>query len=401
MNKHGGLCYTAGIKAITLNGTPQKISEFDMVAPSAGVLPRREFGNILVKVPGVYMVQGTVMLDSVSANFDTVVAEVYRNGIATRFKGRGNLASQSGSILSVGQGVLSSYFDRNSRFLSQQIHGALTPLATAQALSSGSPINVTKGSGKLIIMVNAGIDLVGSITVTGTSVNRNTGAETPADSEVITLDGVSTDSSSTDAESNTIYALANGYTTSKWYRGLVAVSTTDLDLSDVDVYHCSFEQFNDTGTVTLNTLDFNGEPTNAAAWLYAYLYSVDVTGSRVNVVNRASTEIPSAKTVADVPYRYRIGNIEHELDAATDGIFLDLIPGPNNQSYWDDVGTKIWFSRANTVSPDTSATIALNIPFMGLIDLDRNDYIELFVYTEGGATLAATINTVNFLLFSK
>jgi hypothetical protein len=93
----------------------------------------------------------------------------------------------------------------------------------------------------LVVVINAGSDVVGDITVTGTTVDRNTGVETPADTDTITIDAVSTDNSTTDARSNPIHELVDAYITSKWFTGAVVFSTADVNLSDVDIYHCSFE----------------------------------------------------------------------------------------------------------------------------------------------------------------
>jgi hypothetical protein len=238
--------------------------------------------------------------------------------------------------------VLSSYTDLNSRNLDQNLHGGIDPVSTAEAVSSGSPANVTIGLGKMVLSVIAGADTSGTVTITGTSVDRNTGAETGADTDTLTIDGVTTDSTSTDAEGNTIYGLTNAYITSKWFKGAIVISTTDVNLSDFDVYVVAFEQFNDTSDLTLQTLDATLQPTNAAAWVYMYLYTVKVTGDTIIIANVATLALTSADSVANRFYRLRKGLINEALDGTTDGVILEIFLGPDPLAYISQMTIKIW-----------------------------------------------------------
>lgn len=246
--------------------------------------------------------------------------------------------------------VLTSYTDLNERTLDQNLHGGIDPVATAETISSGSPSNVTIGLGKVVLAVIAGADITGTVTVTGTSVDRNTGAETGSDTEDVVIDGVTTDSLSTDTEGNPIYGLANAYITSKWFKGAITISTADVNLSDVDIYVVAFEQFNDTANLTIQTLDATLLPINAAAWAYMYLYTVQVTGDTVDIDKVASVALPSADSVANRFYRLREGLINAVLDGTTDGIFLEIFLGPDPQKYISQMTIKVW---ADLVLPVT------------------------------------------------
>ena len=238
---------------------------------------------------------------------------------------------------------LSVYIESNQRFSEENIHGAFQPLVTGDTLSAGDDLEFVGGIGKFVIVVNAGTDMVGDVTVTGTSVNRVTGAESAADTATITLAGPTTDTSDTDAEGNARHALTDAYITPKWFSGAITISTTEVDLSDVDIWHCSFEQLNDQAFYQMETFDINAYATNANAWLYSYLYSVvPTTGNMVDITREASIELPDSKVAADRYYRLRRGAIEKAMDGSTDGFWVDLFFGPSNQTYWRDVTIKVW-----------------------------------------------------------
>lgn len=234
--------------------------------------------------------------------------------------------------------------EKNQRQLDEHFNGTFTNHVDADTLSSGVDIAYTHGQGKVFIVVNAGSDLDGTIAITGTTVDRDTGVETGADTENITIDALTTDDSDTDAESNVRHAFTGAYITSKWFRGSVTISTTDVNLSDVDIWCVSFEQVNDTPDLTLQTFDTSFDITNTAAWLYLYLYTVAVTTAtkKCNLTRSASLELAVGDT--DIaPYRRRIGNLGVTLDGTKDGFWFEAHFGPNNQNYFEDVTIVAWF----------------------------------------------------------
>jgi hypothetical protein len=232
------------------------------------------------------------------------------------------------------------------------VHGGLLSLATGQPLDSvPTNIVVSKGIGKLIVVVNAGSDLSGDITVTGTSVNRDSGATTGADTDTITVDALTTDGSSTDSNGNTKHSFTGAYITSKWFTGSVTLSTADLTLTDVDVYHVSFEQFNDKSNLTLDTFDANIYTTNVAAEFDAYLYSLEVTGDKCDISLEAELHVGAdgETAIANKYWRLRRGNIAKALDGSTDGVWVD-IHYSNSPSYVEDVTLKVWASQETSLT---------------------------------------------------
>jgi hypothetical protein len=252
--------------------------------------------------------------------------------------------------------VLSMFDAKPERASESNWNGGLLKLDDAAAVNSGAPfVMTTKGSGKIVIIVNAGGDLVGDITLTGTSVDRNTGVQTASDTSVITINGTTTDNSTTDANSNVVHAYTKAYISDKWFTGVVTITTTDVAITDMDVFHVSFEQVNDSANLTLNTLDANIFTTNAAAEFDAYLYTLQVTGDECDIAKAAELHVGAvggakAQTaLTDKYFRLRQGNIATTLDGTTDGLWVDVAYA-NSPVYVEDVTLKVWLTA--TITPD-------------------------------------------------
>jgi hypothetical protein len=248
--------------------------------------------------------------------------------------------------------VFTSFTDLNARFGAQRHHGGMLKVVNAGSLSPGSPINFNSGTSKLIFCVNAysGPTRPGLLTVTGTQVNRNTGVET-AGSEELYVAHSGVDTSTTDANGNTIWGLTGCYITSNWYQNAVTVTGTNLSLTDVDIYQVAFEQLNDKDGATIDTLDISSFVLNANAWFYAYLYSVKpysnpwIYADGVTVKLEASIAMPASKINADRWYRKRLGNLAIPINGSSEGLFLDLHQGPANQNYFESFNMKLWFTE--------------------------------------------------------
>lgn len=248
--------------------------------------------------------------------------------------------------------TLHEFTDVKQRLAVYSIHGGFDSLDTGSALDSvPTDIVATAGLGKILIVVNAGGDFDGEITVTGTTVDRNTGAETGADTEVLTIDALTTDNSSTDAEGNTVHEFVGAYITSKWFLGQFTLSTTNLTLTDVDTYQVSFDQMDDTSGITLQTFDMTVFANNQNAWLYAYLYTMHVTGDKCNIDTEATIELPASKVSADRRYRLKRGEINKSLNGETDGFWFELFPGPLASTYWENIDSYIRGEITRTVDP--------------------------------------------------
>ena len=248
--------------------------------------------------------------------------------------------------------VLTSYISQPARASENNIHGAFLSLATGQPLNpTPTDIVVTKGIGKLIIVVNAGSDLVGDITITGTSVNRDTGATSPADTDTITIDALTTDGSTADSNGNIIHDFTDAYISSKWFTGTVTLSTVDVTLTDVDVWHVSFEQFNDRPSITLNTFDVNLQTTNVNAEFDAYLFDLHTsTGDKCNIENQAALHVGAdgETAIAAKYWRLRRGGINQPLDGTTDGIWVDI--HVDNPAYVEDLTIKVWATSSQPLT---------------------------------------------------
>jgi hypothetical protein len=238
--------------------------------------------------------------------------------------------------------VADTYVDLKARGSSQHQHGIFESILTAGGLAAASPINVTVGLGKVIMVVNAGVDTAGSATITGTSVDRDSQAETGADTDVLTVSGTTTDTSAADANGNTVHGFSNAYISSKWFKGAITITTADLDLSDVDIYVVAFEQANDYPSYEIDTFDMSVFCNHTNGWLDAYLYALEVSGDTCTIAKTSEQHITTAVSTANVSYRLRDGNIGKALLGASDGFWIEVHPGPLASAYWEDMNTKVW-----------------------------------------------------------
>ena len=171
--------------------------------------------------------------------------------------------------------VLSTHIESNQVISdSEAVHGALNAILTGVTIDTSTTQTPTNGIGTLLLVANAGADVEGTIIVSGTVVDRETGAESTGVSQ-IPITGISTDNSTTDAEGNPIFNIINAYITDVWFKGSVTIHTPDTNINDLDVYQCSFEQWNDASGVVVNTFDANLLTTNGNAFAYMYLYTVE------------------------------------------------------------------------------------------------------------------------------
>jgi hypothetical protein len=240
---------------------------------------------------------------------------------------------------------LDMYDAEPSRASETNWHGGLLSLATGQPLDPGpTDLPVTKGIGKVMIVVNAGSDLVGDIIITGDTVDRNTGAVTVADTDIIPVDALTVDGTTTDANGNTVHTFTGAYISSKWFEGSVVLSTTDLTLTDVDVYHISFEQLNDSPGILLKTFDANIFTTHVNAEFDAYLFIIHVNGSKCDIDNHADLHVGAVgmTAIANRYERLRRGNINDPIDGTTDGFWVDMHYS-NSPAYVEDVTITVWF----------------------------------------------------------
>ena len=240
--------------------------------------------------------------------------------------------------------AFSAYIEWNARNLDEHLWGTFTAMVTGDPLSNVAPITYTHGLGKLFIVINAGSDFDGSIKVTGTKVDRNTGVETGAFEEDITIDALTTDTSDTDAQGNARHAFSGAYVTDEWFKGSVTISTSDVTLTDVDVYAVSFEQVNDTPRLELTTFNTSLDVLNTAAWFYAYLYTIVVTAAtkKCTLTRSASLELTLADSEV-APYRLKKDALGVALDGTKDGFLCDLFFGPDAQRYFADISIEVWF----------------------------------------------------------
>lgn len=226
---------------------------------------------------------------------------------------------------------LNTFIQSNTRFQAINIWGDFLQLSSGDPLDSLSSVFVTNGISKLVIVVNAGSDMVGNITINGTSVNRDTGATSGADSETVVINGATTDNTAPDAGGYTQWDLTNAYITDKWWTGAISLdydAGAPLTITDLDVYSCMFHQFNDQPNIRVTGFDINAMATNTNAAIFAHMYSVKpTTGNFVDIVSESDIELDTPSISAGVYYRLRradTGGLPLSIDGTTQGVFCNM-----------------------------------------------------------------------------
>lgn len=256
--------------------------------------------------------------------------------------------------------VLTEYDPKPARDSESNIHGALL-LLTAGTINSptnvqlgpatpANDISVTKGIGKVLVVVVGGSDVDGTITVTGESIDRDTGVSTPGHTNTIIVDAVTTDNSSDDSNGNRKHAFVGAYITDDWFTGTVVLSTSTLNCT-IHVYHISFEQFNDQPSIILNTFDINILTTSVNAEFDAYLFDLNATtGNKADVELHGELHIGAdgETAIADKYWRLRKGNIDQSLNGTTDGVWVDM--HYSNPALVEDVTMKVWATCSQTLT---------------------------------------------------
>ncbi len=305
---------------------------------------------------------------TLNRNYDAVT--IYTDGTNWRVKSRKSPNKATRKMT-----PLSYRVDKNQARLDVDVYGSFVTLETGEVLNSGSPIGpTTLGTSKVIIAGFAGADAVGTITITGDTKDRNTGVITAADTEVLTMAMLATNHTSADAESNVIHGLSNALITTKWFVSSITVSTTNVSLTDVNVYACSFYQFSQLSEVVITRQDLTVTATNNAAWLYSYLYAVKVFGANstdVNIQLISTLSVPSAS--ADLPYRDGRSPLNTAIDGRHEGVFMNVFPGPINLRYWQiEIITE--YTSTEEVAPSPSP-LPWALGTVGRSELGVNTYL--------------------------
>ena len=234
-----------------------------------------------------------------------------------------------------------------ARNAEENIHGGLIHLSAAHNLNAGPlTLSAASGIGKILIVVNSASPDC-TITVNGTTVNRDTGVETANQDSVITVDTITTDTSANDVNGYEWHDFQTAYISDKWFTGIPIGVAEDIIITgtgttvptDIDVYHISFEQFNDATYIGLVTADMNYKVVTPDK-MSAYIYTVEVTGDKVSLTKQGEHVRTALQHVAGQMYRIRRGNMGIELDGTTDGIYLTITMNGNSQ--FADVGIKVW-----------------------------------------------------------
>jgi len=259
--------------------------------------------------------------------------------------------------------ALSFSSDKIEKGALRNMFGGLDKVVDADTLSTGNDIVASGGRSKLMFVVNAGTDVVGDLKITGTKVDRDTGVSTPGFEEIISIDSLSIDNSTTDTFGNIVHDFSNCYTSTEWFTNGFTISTTDLDISDIDIYNVAFNQFGDMEEVTIDALDLTAITTNANAEISGHAYTVRVANGKTTIETFANMELPAIDFNAGF-YRFR-NAVNEVIDTRTDGVFVDINFMPFIQSYFENMSFILWAHENETINIVVDGSLGLDSVIYG------------------------------------
>ncbi len=234
--------------------------------------------------------------------------------------------------------AVSARFEDLGRIGEYDFFGGFLSLATAQTLNSVTDIVVSTGVGRLVLGFNAGTDVDGTVTLTGTTVSPITGDETPADTEVITVTKLSVNSSDTDANGNTRLDFDDLHITVKSFKNTVTISTTNTDFTDVNVSWISAETLAATPEFIIDSFDLGFLTRSVSAEIDAYLYALQRVGTLTSIKRISS--INETSVVNNRFYARSEFGIGETINGRTSGFFVQMFSAANNSI--EDFEINVW-----------------------------------------------------------
>lgn len=259
-------------------------------------------------------------------------------------------------------------------------HGSFYELAPAGTpISNGTPINVTSGLSKLLFAPLVGT-IGGTVTFTGTKVDRDTGAETASYSDVRPLTTLATHTETADSLGNPVHDYTNAVISSVWFKGAVTVTVSTANLTSCTLNQLAFEQWNDESDITINTVDLGFTVNNSSAEASFHLYTVEVGIDGLTEIHDLSGEMVVDNVSTDRYYRLRRGSLAKALDGTTDGVVLDMNFAPANQQYFEQITAKVWATANQDVTVEAGM---LSLTGDGVDNTDpRNPIMDLSNYAD-------------------
>jgi len=247
---------------------------------------------------------------------------------------------------------LNSLVEVPARNALQNVHGGIEKVTNDHNFRDSGNLTLTAGTGqgigKILIASIGGDDFIGTYTISGTTIDRDTGVRTLADSEVLNITTNTEDTTANDANGIVKTNLATAVMTSKWFDGTlenIVISAQNTAVSQADIYNIAFEQFNDgAAAVHIDTLDLNVLCTdNSGASLSMYLYEVEVSGEIVNITPQVSVVMQTAVNgfTTGNYHRIRRGNLGITLQPSTSGIFVQ-VAYLGTPAKFADANMKVW-----------------------------------------------------------
>lgn len=232
------------------------------------------------------------------------------------------------------------------------IWGGLFALGAGAAISSGSPLNINPGRSRVGLLINTAPDDSGTLTLSGTIVDPVTGVGSAGTEDITLLTSrLGVDSSTTDAGGNTVWNFQDMIISESVFDGSVTVSTSDVNITDVDAYAISWQRRRNSSASNyqLTSVEIFAWPTATTARLFAHFYRVSKqSGDRYYDISSVVDFSQSSAPTASRPYSFRgEPGVPFTMSAGNDGMFCELQLDPTTPE-WDDMTISTTFTMGLT-----------------------------------------------------
>jgi len=239
------------------------------------------------------------------------------------------------------------YIEKNQRTGVQTFLGGLSQLVTGGNVNSAANMAVNTSCSRLLFVINSAGDANGTITITGTQYSEETKLLTPNATETITINGVSTDGTANTSLGTPKYDFDNAYLSTHYFTGNCSVSTTDVNLTNVNAYAACIRQKPLLNAFKIASVSVCAQPTNVAAELDLITYTVaeERAEKRVSIHPVDHLQIDGDIPVVRTNNIIHVGrsNVTPWLDTPCyEGFFINLGFYPAGQQYWEQVEITAW-----------------------------------------------------------
>ena len=221
----------------------------------------------------------------------------------------------------------------------RQIVGSFNELTTSYAISKNNPLTFNHGLSRLFISIES-LNKKGTLFISGTKVDRNTGNKYPHTTEALIIDNSTSRYRALEKSTNAWQEFTGAYISLEQFEGDVEISTANVEAT-ISVWSVLFEQFNNLPEVFLSSISCSMKPTTNKAKIFinTYLFDVNTASNKVDV--HCVSKLDLKNPIPNRLYSLRHGTLNKRFSGTTDGLIVEVFTGPSQLKCLTDLTIKI------------------------------------------------------------